>query len=135
MGDIRNWDAYRAGRWNWSSLGYDDAFPGRIGIGDLDGHVEMRGHHLFIECKSRGELPTGQRLALESLNRRHGHSVMVLTGDASQNDPQSVGIWLPDGKRLQVIKDGMSVEERRLTLMSSFQRWASWAQANEWRTA
>lgn len=135
MADIRNWDAYRAGRWDWTRLGYDRAFPGFIGIGDIDGHVEIGGNHLFIECKSNGtELPTGQRIALESLNK-HGHTILILTGDAIENLPARLDLWLPDGQRKQLINHQMSVEQKRQTLMATFSSWARWAQRGKDQTA
>ena len=47
---------------------WDDCFPGKIGMSDVDGVVEINGRVLFCEWKPGfDDLPTGQRILLERL--------------------------------------------------------------------
>jgi hypothetical protein len=140
MADIRDWDKFERGRWNWTLGGYDTAFAGRITIGDVDGHVERNGQHLFIEGKhweGQGDeppfsIPTGQAICLESLVRNYGHTVMILLGDArGEGNPRAVQMWRMDGgsmtKRNADWRD-KPVEERREMLRRTFAAWYAWAE-------
>ena len=140
MADIRDPHAFVTGRWAWSRFGYESAFPGRIGIGDIDGMVERNGQHLFIENKHahHGEplsldLPVGQRLALESLCHS-GHTVLVLHGCGHLNDPIYLQRWkVSDGALEKVNADLqlMPIEQRREVLKQAFATWAQWAERQQ----
>lgn len=91
MADIRDWEKFKRGRWDWTRLGYEAGFPRGIQFTDLDATIEMNGHFLFIETKhheGEGEIPalqTGQRLYLERLAINPRHLVLVVYGDAAAN--------------------------------------------------
>lgn len=144
MADIRDPHAFVTGRWAWHRFGYDSAFTGRISIGDIDGMVERNGHHLFIENKHAHSgapldlsLPTGQRIALESLCRS-GHTVLVLHGCGHNNDPVYLQTWKPDGNG-GIDRNGMDLQEmdletRRYCLREFFANWCQWAEGKNERT-
>ena len=103
MADIRNWEAYKRGRWNWTSLGYEKQLERGCQLGDIDAHLESSGQHLFIECKhweDDGDHPLppnahsprgisgGQLQALRQLARKDGVTVWLFYGDATQNIPR-----------------------------------------------
>ncbi len=66
-------------RWNCEDKGcfrqlcpmlgaFDSCFPGRIGMSDIDGVVEIAGRFLFLEWKAEGgAVSTGQRIMFERL--------------------------------------------------------------------
>lgn len=91
MADIRDWDLYRRGRWNWQALGYENAFPRGIGFSDIDAVVEINGRFLFIEAKHYDgsgflpNIPRGQELLLRRLSKLPGVAVFVVYGDAAEN--------------------------------------------------
>ena len=59
----------------------DECFPGRIGMTDVDGLVEISGQFLFIEWKRRGDVPVGQRIMFERLTRHPEFTILVILGD------------------------------------------------------
>ena len=74
----------------------DECFPGRIGMTDVDGLVEIDGQFLFIEWKRRGDVPAGQRIMFERLTRHPEFTVLVILGD-----PATMAV-----ERYDVFKDG-----------------------------
>jgi hypothetical protein len=47
---------------------FDECFPGKIGMGDVDGIVEINGNFLILEWKAfTSEIPRGQELMFERL--------------------------------------------------------------------
>lgn len=124
MSDIRDWDAFKRGRWNWTAHGYERGFPRGCGFTDIDAAVEFDGHCLFIEGKHHdgtGEfasLSRGQRLFMDRLVSL-GVDVFVLYGNAPANDPQGLydvrrGEWA-DWR-------GHSIESRRQRLKNRIDR-------------
>jgi hypothetical protein len=60
---------------------FSDCFPGKIGLTDVDGFVEMNGNFLLLEWKPAAiDLSTGQRLAYERLPS--SFAVILVAGDA-----------------------------------------------------
>ena len=59
----------------------DECFPGRIGMTDVDGLVEINGQFLFIEWKRRGDVPVGQRIMFERLTKHPEFTILVILGD------------------------------------------------------
>ena len=61
---------------------FDDCFPGKIGMSDIDGVVEISGRFLFLEWKSKGGgLTTGQRIMFEQITAlSHKVTVIVVCG-------------------------------------------------------
>lgn len=81
-------------RWNCQDKGcfrnlcpklgfFDDCFPGRIGMSDVDGIVEIAGRFLLLEWKSEGGfLHTGQRIMFERLTALSPKlTIIVVSGD------------------------------------------------------
>lgn len=61
---------------------FDDCFPGKIGMSDIDGCVEIAGKFLFLEWKGQGgRLSTGQRIMFERITTlSHKITVIVVVG-------------------------------------------------------
>ena len=74
----------------------DECFPGRIGMTDVDGLVEIGGQFLFIEWKRRGDVPVGQRIMFERLTRHPEFTILVILGD-----PATMAV-----ERFDVFRDG-----------------------------
>jgi hypothetical protein len=74
---------------------FDDCFPGRIGMSDIDGVVEISGRFLLLEWKSAGgSVQTGQRIMFERLTAlSHKITVIVVSGDPREMLIQSVQVF------------------------------------------
>lgn len=75
---------------------FDDCFPGRIGMSDVDGIVEISGKFLLLEWKSAGGAVTGgQRIMFEQLTRlAPSHiTVVVVSGDPVSMHVSSVQVF------------------------------------------
>lgn len=95
MGDIESWELYKRGRWDWTRHGYEKGFPNGSQFSDIDAAVEFDQRFLMIESKHH-ELGTplprfegGQRYMYRKLVDR-GVTVLVLFGDAPNNDPHAI---------------------------------------------
>lgn len=88
-------------RWNCTDKGcfrilcpklgaFDDCFPPRIGMSDVDGVVELGGRFLFLEWKAAGgTVQTGQRIMFEQITALSPRvTVIVVSGD-----PQAMTVW------------------------------------------
>jgi len=62
---------------------WDDCFPGKIGMSDIDGIVERNGYILILEWKKpQQDIPKGQRLLFEAFTHNSPkHTVLVGRGD------------------------------------------------------
>ena len=69
---IENRKAFDAALWDWGIL--LGAFPRRVTPSDIDGHTEIGGCHLFIECKGPG-VPVPEDGQYISLARLAFHAV------------------------------------------------------------
>lgn len=136
VADIRDWDLFKRGRWKWTEYGYERNL-GRCAFGDIDAHLERNHWHLFIEAKhwdGTGHLPTsipvGQWLALKSLIR-YQHTVWLLIGDATQNNPLYLRMWnqTRDGQVRSQDDDyrSLTVEQRRAALGQRIADWYAFA--------
>lgn len=77
---------------------FDDCFPGRIGMSDVDGFVEIGGRFLFLEWKSAGGAVTeGQRIAFQNLTSLNADprrvTVIVVSGDPETMSIESVRVF------------------------------------------
>lgn len=99
---------------------FDDCFPGRIGMSDIDGVVELGGSFLFLEWKSRaGAIPTGQRIMFQNLTALSPRiTVIVVTGH-----PRDLII-----ETVQVFHGGIGGVVEACTLDTLKARIAQWAQ-------
>lgn len=78
-GAIRNLEAFAAAAKRRRTERFDHCFPRGITMGDIDSHVEVNHHWLFIEYKVGDQtLGTGQRLDLFRLSQRPRMSVWIL---------------------------------------------------------
>lgn len=118
MADIRKPELFMAGRWKWSSFGYEIGFPRGCQFTDVDAAIEFDGHKLFIEAKECDGvsgfpvLSTGQRLFLSSLVDATT-TVLVLYGNATRNDPLGV---FDVGRREKFDWRQVELDERRAQL-------------------
>lgn len=92
MARLERPDQLLAGRWKWTVDKLDRHLQRGCSIGDIDGHLESNGRHLFIEGKHweqsqqpRLDEANGQMRALRSLVG-HGHTVWILYGVAHGMD-------------------------------------------------
>lgn len=136
MADIRDWDKFQRGRWKWTEYGYERNL-GPCAFGDIDAHLERNDWHLFIEAKhwdGTGSLntnvPRGQWIALESLIR-YRHTVWLLIGDATTNNPLYLRMWhqTESGQVMQKDDDYRTLEvaERRQQLGRRIADWYTFA--------
>ena len=95
----------------------DECFPGRIGMTDVDGLVEINGRFLFIEWKRRGDVPAGQRIMFERLTRHPEFTILVVLGD-----PGTMTV-----ERYDVFKDGRRRGWRDCDLCTLKRRVSAWA--------
>jgi hypothetical protein len=77
---------------------FDECFPGKIGMSDVDGMVEIAGRFLFLEWKSDGGfLTTGQRIAFERLTSLSTDpmkvTVIVVCGDPEEMTVTSIQVF------------------------------------------
>jgi hypothetical protein len=102
---------------------FDDCFPGRIGMSDVDGVVEQSGRFLFLEWKSHGaSLTTGQRIMFEQLTSLSPDPlkvvVMVIGGD-----PELMTV-----ETLQVFHSGKSQSVASIDLDGLKERIRKWSE-------
>ena len=98
---------------------FDDCFPGKIGMSDIDGVVEISGRFLFLEWKAEGgALTTGQRIMFErmtGLSRKI--TVIVVRGD-----PKLMAV-----NAVQVFEGGRASAAETSDLAGLKQRVSAWA--------
>lgn len=99
-------NGYNPMRWNCDSDGcynlkcrpkievFHGCFKGKISMGDVDGIVEINGHILIMEWKSRpGTLPTGQRLLLSRITKISPLiTAIIVVGDPEEMRVESVSV-------------------------------------------
>ena len=105
---------------------FDDCFPGKIGMSDVDGVVELGGRFLFLEWKSPGgSLTTGQRITFQNLTSLSPDpmkvQVILVSGDPETMDVFSVQVWSA-GKAGDVVECDLEGLKDRMTA------WAARAQ-------
>lgn len=102
---------------------FDDCFPGRIGMGDIDGIVEINGHVLIMEWKSNdAPLPTGQRILFERLTRISSEiTVVIVVGDSDTMEVKGMTVF-SNGRPSPNEKIGTDALKER------FKRWTTRAQ-------
>lgn len=96
---------------------FDECFPGKIGMSDVDGMVEIAGRFLFLEWKSDGgHLTTGQRIAFERLTSLSPDpmkvTVIVVCGDPESMTVQSVQVFHSGKSRGTVDCDINGLQQR-----------------------
>jgi len=74
---------------------FDDCFPGKIGMSDVDGVVEISGHFLFLEWKAEGgSVSTGQRIMYERLTALSDKmTVIVVNGHPRTMEIKQVQVY------------------------------------------
>lgn len=136
MADIRDPERFMAGRWKWTSYGYEFGFPNKCQFTDIDAVVEFSsstGRWLMIEGKHNDgvEPPSypssGQLRFLRAFRNLVGDDgdVFILYGVAAENEPWALRIL---GKRRagdQFIdwRDVPAAEHRR----ESLKAWIDWS--------
>jgi len=126
----------RALRWNCGENGcfrnlcpklgvFDECFPGRIGMSDVDGVVEIAGCFLFMEWKSPGgAVTTGQRIMFEQLTGLSPRvTVIVVCGE-----PETMTV-----DTVQVFQNGKAGPVAPATLEGLRERIRAWAAAVKMR--
>jgi len=84
-GDIRSWQDALNSRCNWGWL--MGAFGPTISPTDIDKIVERHGQFLVTEVKRPGQqVPQGQMLLLEALNRLPRFTVVILEGEIENHE-------------------------------------------------
>ena len=88
------WDCVRQGCFNLKKRPkietFADSLPGKIAFSDVDGVVEINGNLLFMEWKSHGDIPRGQRILFERLTRFASATVLIVEGDAETMQVETI---------------------------------------------
>ena len=119
------WDCGRDGCFNDRkrvSLGlFDDCFPGRIGMTDVDAMVEVNARFLYGEWKSDfGDLPRGQAIMFERLTALgDDHAVLIINGDPASGDTKGFR-WITGGRAHPWIHGDLE------GLRKQIRRWVRW---------
>jgi hypothetical protein len=88
---IRDTKGYESGSIDFTT--FNGCFKKNVGMSDIDGVTERKGHFLFLEKKYPGaKVPEGQTILLESLSRYPQNTVVVFWGDESK--PERVELWI-----------------------------------------
>lgn len=70
------------------------ALPNRMGMSDVDGMIERKGHFMFIEWKnSFSDLSVGQTIALKNLSNKPDVHVVVIWGNYVKETIEQVAIF------------------------------------------
>lgn len=89
---------------NWEPLNI--AFPGKIGIGDIDGLVERNGQFLLLEKKQEGAYVhpfNGQTRTLKALHDLGNFTILYFWGP--EDDPKAICVIRPGEKfRISPVK-------------------------------
>lgn len=74
---------------------FAECFPGRIGMSDIDGVVEIAGRFLFLEWKAQGgSVQTGQRIMFERMTAlSHKITVIVVAGHPREMTVETVQVF------------------------------------------
>ena len=94
---------------------FDNCFPGKIGMGDVDGIVEINGRALVLEWKAdQIPLPRGQAIMWHRLTKSGIFTVLCIAGDAETMAVDAIqwccyGKWDSDWKKssLSDVQDWM----------------------------
>ena len=93
------WDCDKSGCYNATLRPrieeFAGCFPGRIGMSDVDGVVEIGGRFLFLEWKAAGgSLGTGQRIMFEQLTALSPRmTVIVVSGHPREMTIETVQVF------------------------------------------
>jgi len=107
------WDCSKTGCFNVKCRPkiqvFDDCFRGKIRMGDVDGIVEMGGHFLMLEWKSkhRAMLDIGQRIMYERITRSDRFTVIVVCGSAETMEVTSYCVY-SGGKCSEWVDGGLA---------------------------
>ncbi len=123
--NIRNIEHFTKAFWQWAP--YNGCFISKEGqatgirISDIDGHVERKGHFLWIETTRNESISFGQ---MRSIKRRvaRGDTIVILQG--APNHPEFMTIYRPyeDHPRRY------PCNQHRVEMF--FRGWMLWAEAN-----
>ncbi len=104
---------------NWAML--DDAFSGRIAVGDIDGIVEANGRLLILEWKGTDvdTIPKGQEIMFKNATKLSPH-VMVFVINGNTN-PLFV-------HRIRVFKGGVMISDEQSDNNTLFKMCQAWEQ-------
>ena len=77
---------------------FDECFPGRIGMSDVDGIVEIAGRFLLLEWKAEGgRVTTGQRIMFERLTSGNSNpmkfTVILVSGNPETMNVESLQVF------------------------------------------
>ena len=116
---ILTWDCDRQGCYHEKmcpKLGrFDECLPGKIGMSDVDGIVEINGRFLIVEWKSfSGDIPMGQRIMFERLTQiDKAITVLVVVGDPQLMTVSSYRkIW--DGELFPAVMTNLDGLKRKI---------------------
>lgn len=103
---------------------YDQCFPGRIGMTDADGVVEVNARFLMVEWKTGRAIPRGQELMFERLTGK-GDDWKVVVVDGNPATGETRGWCVFHNGQAAGWQDGDLDGLRTL-----FRQWADWAQSD-----
>ena len=122
------WDCNKQGCWKDRHQAdltlYDDCLPGKIGMTDIDGMVEVNARFLLVEWKHGRDVPRGQSLMFERLTALGpDFTVFTVDGNPATGETRGWQLWF-EGRPLGW-RDG-DLDGFR----DQVRAWAEWAQSD-----
>lgn len=124
--NIRSLRGFLKGLWDLSV--YDDCFPKRNRLGDIDGQVEIEGHVLQVEFKESLRAGTrGQELKAIRMAKHCNITTVFVYG--KQDQPEYYSIYKPEEVKAGNLKPDI-VPANTAAVKKVFRDWAKWATEN-----
>lgn len=113
---------------NWNLAAYDECFPGKNRLGDVDASMELEGHTLLIEFKgARNGMNKGQVLKAVRQAKNSGITTFFVFG--KRDNPEEYLKIAPDDSEKGFTNSGIVLANKDMVI-DQFARWAAWAKAN-----
>jgi hypothetical protein len=102
---------------------FDDCFPGKCEMSDVDGWIERNGRFILTECVSHNRIEIGQYMALMSFvrNSPKQQALVYLCANISTMDIRKFA-WVDENENHPRWQVG-SLDDLKLEM----KRWADWA--------
>lgn len=107
---------------------FADCFPGAIGMGDVDGIVELNSHFLLLEWKEALPVRAGQRIMYQNMTRDRNFHVFVVIGNPESMQVSQYAIF-NRGKMSPFVASDLEALKARV------RDWVKFAQAQRMRAA
>ena len=102
---------------------FASCLPGRIAFSDIDGVVEVQGNFLFLEWKSHGEIPLGQKILFQRLTQFAPATVLIVEGNAETMEVDTIR-YVSSGH----VDEPFDADVGKLSEL--IEEWSTWALCN-----